>query len=189
MKREWAQLNAKGCHQVDSTASTSPPAQNPTDKRHAKNMCCPIPGCRALHYHMSKDTLLRHLCRHAQAGEAIPQSALTHVNHSICINCRHLVKVGKTCAFCATKRQQTANTAPEGGQQLATSSTNNPYDSAQNANASVSSSSSSTSRTPLSAQCPQLTPIIEQILLAQLPTIRHVPANCDISSPLLWVTA
>jgi hypothetical protein len=89
-----------------------PPSPNPVSmspgaddnrarsNRHNAALACPVAGCHAYNYHMTRETLLRHLSRHVVAGEAIPTAALDVVGHFVCTPCRHLVKIDCVCFLC-----------------------------------------------------------------------------------------
>ena len=156
-----------------SSAQHAPASSASTSARQSCNSCCPIQGCQAARYHMTRETLIRHLERHAHAGEAIPTAFLTGLQYFVCTPCRHLVKVGRDCSFCSHKKKPSP-AASEPNAQL--QSTNDPY---QSAFPSSSNNAPPTpTRTPLSSSCPQLHPGLEDVLMAQLPTVRHIPAAC-----------
>jgi hypothetical protein len=155
---------------------TSPPP------RRARLMACPIQGCQASRQHLTPETLLRHLGQtHVKAGEGVPPAVLATLGYQVCTPCRHLVRVGHVCAFCATRsRRQTP------AQQADSSSLTGPL--------LPNPPPLPTSGSPLTGPCPSFEPSIQTVLLAPVTTIRHIPPSARrefasaLGSLLLQVT-
>ena len=138
--------------------------------RRATQFNCSIMGCPGRHFHMTKGTLTRHVAQHAQAGEGIPQSLLDIIAHTVCIPCRHLVKIGRCCPFCP--RTPTSQTALANTETATSTTTNQPY----YPSPQPRTHNATPLQTPFTSPRPDLQPSLDDILRCQAPTIRHIPA-------------
>ena len=126
---------------------------------------CPITGCPASRQHMSTESFVRHLT-HIQAGQAVPQNTLDCLGMQVCTPCRHLVRKGSECSFCANKARHRSNVGESNGAAV------------NEALGSPAPAIRPQSGTRLTDPCPVFKPTIDEVLRARLSTARQIPNPC-----------
>ena len=134
-----------------------------------KDLPCPFSGCPDSKGPKSKGALLSHLARcHVAAGQAVDEDTLAWLGASVCSSCRSIWKGVTPCRSCAGR----AGSANPRGRSQPQESADFPRRAAPDMLLPV------VGGTPMTSACPAFAPTFEEIMGAQVPTMRHLPSGC-----------
>ena len=143
------------------------PPESDEDEPGTAPMQCPFLECPSSSTTKTRRALVAHLAaKHVSHGQVVPTATLQILNMRVCGDpCRTLVPAGTRCRNCrAALPGQSGSAAAEPGvpmPMLPPPACLPPRPGA-----------------PTSGQCPQLVPSFQDVLTAQVPTVRHIPAMC-----------
>ncbi len=143
-------------------------AQPPRRKPAGRVRQCPFPGCPDSRSEKSRDALLSHLARvHVAAAQPIDEETLVWLGAQVCTTCRSIWKGQAACKSCTNR----ARPATGGGARAATADEAFPRRAAPDMLMPAGGS-------PMTGPCPEFKPSFEEIMGAQVPTMRHLPSGC-----------
>ena len=152
---------------VDPSVPTVEVSSSSSVPRQRRDVMCPCPmeGCPLATRHMSHVSLVAHLARtHVIAGEAVPAALLAQIGHSVCTACRNLYPGAGACAFCTAKARRAPGEAGS--------------DPVPFPERPVQPQHVQPKGTSLNAPSPLFQPPLDELLQAQIPTVRHLPNAC-----------
>lgn len=145
---------------------TLPEGEEEEEDRGCPPLTCPFPECPDSLVTKTRRSLLSHLAaRHVSHGQAVPAETLRLLRVRLCGDpCKTLVPEGARCRNCC---------AGPGGNGTAPEDPLVPVPLLPPP-AGVAARPGA----PATGPCPLFTPSFEEVLCAQVPTVRHIPAMC-----------
>ena len=143
------------------------PLESEEDEPGTAPMACPFLECPSSTTTKTRRALVAHLAaKHVSHGQVVPTATLQALNMRVCGDpCRTLVTAGSRCRNCRS--------APPGERGSADAEPGVPMPLLP-----PPACLPPRPGAPTSGQCPQLVPSFQDVLTAQVPTIRHIPAMC-----------